>query len=289
MIGAEQRGGIKDRVIKAGIDIFTRTDPPESRKSIWDRFPELKKIPEDRWPQNVFIIPDGNGRWAQARKLAVQAGHEKGAQVIVDVLTDASQLADLIPFIGAWGLSMDNLKRDKEERDFLMELFGKTVQKLRPDLIKRNQQFVHIGRPEIFEDYPHIEDVFRNAEEETKNNTGQTIYIAIGFSGDDQELRINREIVKMVHKGQIIDPAIDINPELIKSLRDGQGLIPPADLIIRSSGEQRLSGLGWIGEGSELYFEQTLFPNVGTKHLVKAILGYSKRDRRFGERSEKDK
>lgn len=281
MIGAEQRGGIRDRVIRAGVDIFVRTGSPESRKSIWERFPELKKIPEDRWPQNVFIIPDGNGRWAQARKLAVQAGHEKGADVIVEAFRDFSDLSDQIPFVGAWGLSMDNLNRPPEEVDFLMNLFDRTLKKLQPDLQSRGSRFIHIGRKDIFENHPHVKETIEQVEEQTKENTGQTIYIAIGFSGEDQELRIAQRIADQIR----LVPHYQITREMIEYLRDGEGYIPPAGLVIRSSGEKRLSDLGWIaGKQTELHFDKTLFPSFGTKNFVKALVDFSKRERRFGGR-----
>lgn len=286
MIEAEQRGGIRNRVIKAGADIFTRTGSPETRKSIWERYPELRKIPEDRWPRNVFIIPDGNGRWAAAKKLAVQAGHERGTNVIVEAFRDFSELSGHIPYVGAWGLSVDNLNRPAEEVDFLMNLFDRTVRRLQPDLQKRGNRFIHIGRKDIFENHPQVGETIEEVEKETRGNTGQTIYIAIGFSGEDQELRVTQKIAEQVRN----NPDIHVTKELIDRFKDGEGSISSADLIIRTSGEERLSDVGWIaGKGTELYFTRKLFPNFGTGDFVKALVNFSKRERRFGERPEKDK
>ncbi|MEM4259571.1 MAG: polyprenyl diphosphate synthase [Candidatus Pacearchaeota archaeon] len=281
MISTERETSWTGRIIKAGADIFTRASSPESRKSIWERFPELKKIPEDRWPQNVFIVPDGNGRWAAARKLAVQAGHERGADVIVQAFKDFSELSNHIPYIGAWGLSMDNLNRPKEEVDFLMDLFNTTLTRLRPDLQKRENRFIHIGRKDIFEDYAYVRETIEETEKLTQNNKGQTVYIAIGFSGEDQDLRIAQGIANYVR----MYPNLQITREIIESLRDGNGYIPPADLVIRSSGEKRLSDLGWLaGRQTELYFDKTLFPSFSTKNFVKALVDFSRRERRFGKR-----
>ncbi len=275
MTSIEQRGGI----------VSTHDRSPKSR-SIWERFPELNKIPKDRFPQNVFIIPDGNGRWAAAKKLALQAGHEKGADVIVEAFRDLSELSDYIPYAGTWGLSVDNLTRPREEVDYLIRLFNRTAQRLQPELIERNNRFIHIGRRDIFDQYPFLGETIEETERKTRNNTGQVVYIAIGFNGRDQELRVSQQLATMALEGKIIDPKKDVTDELLASLKDGGGLIPPADLVIRTSGEQRLSGLGWIAEGSELYFSKRLFPAFTTKDFVRALVDFSKRDRRFGGRPQ---
>lgn len=271
--------GFGTRILSKAIDIRTRLKNPE--KSIWDRFPELKQIPEDRWPHNIFIIPDGNGRWASFHRKAIQMGHEKGAGVIIRAFKDLNELSDHIPFVGAWGFSMDNLKRPKEEVDFLMNLFDNTVRRIHPDLIERNSKFIHIGRKEILDQHPTLRQTIEMAEDDTRHNTGQTIYIAIGFSGEDQEIRIAQKLAGEVR----INPNIEVNKNLIDSLKDGDGLIPSADLIVRTSGEQRLSDIGWLsGRNTELEFLKKFFPDIDTKDFVKALINFSKRDRRFGSR-----
>lgn len=255
--------------------------PPEGKGgSIFDRFPELKKISPEKFPRNVFIIPDGNGRWASLMGLAIQQGHQKGAEVIAEAFRDFNDLKDQIPFVGVWGLSVDNLNRPKEEVEFLMGLFNRAIQKFEPELLKRNNRFVHIGRKDLFASHPLGETIAR-VEEKTRVNTGQVVYVAIGFSGEDQELRLAQKIADEARNW----PSLEITKDLIEALRDGEGLIPSADLIIRSSGEHRLSDVGWIqGRGTELYFERKLFPSFTTKDFVKAIVDFSKRDRRLGLR-----
>lgn len=275
----ETRGSLFHRIAQ-GI-IFDSNGHRETQRSIFDRYPELGKIPENGWPQNVFIIPDGNGRWAQAKKLAVQAGHEKGSEVIVQAFRDFSELSEHIPFVGAWGLSMDNLRRPQKEVDYLMDLFYRTIRKLQPDLTKRGDKFIHIGRKDILDKYPIVGEAIEEVEEETRGNTGQTIYIAIGFSGEDQEFRMMHGFADRIRR----TPQVPISPYFLRSFRDGKGLIPPADLIIRTSGEQRLSDLGWLaGKGTELYFSKKLFPSCSTGDFVKALVDFSKRQRRLGER-----
>ncbi len=254
----------------------------ETQRGMFYRYPDLGKIPENRWPQNVFIIPDGNGRWAE--KFAggvIQEGHEKGSEVIVQAFNDFSELSPHIPFVGAWGLSMDNLKRPPREVGYLMGLFKKTIEKLRPDILKRGDRFIRIGREDVFDGYPDVRKALEDTEEETRENRGQVIYVAVGFSGEDQEFRMMYKFADRMRK----TPNIPINPHFLRSLRDGKGLIPPADLIIRTSGEQRLSDLGWLaGKGTELYFSKKLFPSCGTKDFVRALVDFSRRDRRLGER-----
>lgn len=252
----------------------------ESESSIFSRHPELKRIPKDRFPNNVFIIPDGNGRWAKAHNLAIQAGHKAGTEVFVNAFNDLSELSDRIKFVGAWGLSMDNLKRPKEEVDSLMGLFNRTIRSLEPDLQRNDQRFIHIGRKDIFGDYEELFKTIIHTEYETRNNEGQVIYVAIGFNGADQQMRMLQRFADRHYSGEV-----DI--KYVNALRDGDGVIPSADLIIRSSGVQRLSDVGWLqGNNTELYFDKQLFPAFTTKNFVKAIVDFSKRERNFGGRPE---
>ncbi|MCL4418834.1 polyprenyl diphosphate synthase [Patescibacteria group bacterium] len=275
--GIEKRGGIAQRLTAIGTNLI-RPHSPDSEASIWQRYPELTKIPRDRFPQNVFIIPDGNGRWAALRKQAVWFGHQKGAEVIVQAFRDLNQLSDVVPFVGAWGFSIDNLKRSPEEVQFLMNLFESTVRLLQPDLKKNNSRFIHIGRKDIFEERPSLGEAITEVEDETRGNTGQVVYVAIGFSGEDQDMRI-------IDKARQLPPETPTIPEVIACLRDGEGTIPPADLLVRTSGEQRLSDVGWLaGRNTELYFSDKYFPDITISDMVNALVDFSKRDRRFGGR-----
>lgn len=265
--------------------ISERKELRTERPSIFDRYPELRAVPKNRFPRNVFVIPDGNARWANLKGVAIQIGHAKGAEVIVNAFKDLSELGEFIPFVGVWGFSIDNLTRPKKEVDFLMSLFDKTIQSLRPDLQKRNQRFVHIGRKDVLGLGSSLSETIRQTEDETKNNFGQTIYVALGFGGEDQEVRV---VQKAVDAAMSVDYMGEIIKGYVQSLRDGEGVIPSADLIIRSSGEYRLSDVGWIqGKGTELYFDKKLFPSFTTGDFVKAIVNFSRRERRFGSRSSR--
>lgn len=257
---------------------------PESspRVGVLERFPELQEIPDNKFPKNVFIIPDGNGRWAEAHGLHVSEGHKKGADVIANAFEDFHDLRRQIPYVGVWGLSVDNLKRSKEEVDFLMSLFNHAVQDFEPKLIARDNRFMHIGRRDIYPNHPLWETIDR-VEGKTRDNKGQTVYVAIGFSGKDQIVRITQTLVEQAR----FRAPFDVTEEMIDALRDGGGIIPEADLIIRSSGEHRLSGLGWLqGNGTELHWDDTLFPDFTTENFVDGIVAFTQRDRRFGGRSK---
>jgi undecaprenyl diphosphate synthase len=245
-------------------------------RDIWERFPVLKDIPEDKFPKHIFITPDGNGRWAQMKKLPRNMGHAKGAEVVEALLRDMSQIS-AIRYVTIWGFSSDNWKRSLEEVNGLMDIIKKSIQKTADEVKSRGSRFMHIGRKDRFS--PDLVEVIEKLEEETKHNTNQTIVLAIDYGGEDQ-------LRRMIDKARKLDPSIETTPELIVSLRDGNGELPPADLMIRTSGEKRTSDVGWLNNaGTELYFLEKLFPDCGIEDIVEAIVSFSKRDRRLGKES----
>jgi undecaprenyl diphosphate synthase len=143
-----------------------------------------------------------------------------------------------------------------------------------PSALARNARIIHIGRKDRIPEY--LKKAFDTAEEKTKNNTGSVLSLAVDYAGQDQELRMYKRMIK--------DNIKKITPEIMASYRDGGGIVPPADLIIRTSGEKRISDLGWLSTNSELSFISKLLPNIGSKDIVESIIDYSKRERRFGGR-----
>lgn len=243
-----------------------------SEKSVWDKFPELKKIPSEKFPHHVLLIPDGNGRWAKLYGKNITQGHKMGAEVVKRMYDDLWQLP--IKFITIWGFSADNWSRTKEEADGIMHVIDETLKVMIPVAMDRNSRIVHIGRKDRIPEY--LRKTFEEAEEKTKNNTGGVLSLAVDYAGQDQELRM--------YKRMLEDNVKEITPETLSSYRDGGGLVPPADLVIRTSGEKRTSDLGWLSTNSELYFIEKLLPNTGTKDIVQAFIDYAKRERRFGGR-----
>ncbi len=133
----------------------------------------------------------------------------------------------------------------------------------------------------LFDKWPTLGEAIEEIENETRGNTGQVVYVALGFSGEDQELRI-------IEKARQLPAETPTTPEVVASLRDGEGKIPPPDLLVRTSGEKRLSDVGWLAvRNTELYFSNKFFPDITMGDIVKALVDFSKRDRRFGGRPTK--
>lgn len=250
----------------------------ERRQALFGAYPELGRIPQDRFPHHLLIIPDGNGRWAQRHHLNTTEGHRKGKEVAVQLLRDLRPLEE-VRFVTLWGMSYDNLeKRDPEEKDNLFRLFEETVRTLEAELIEENGRFVHLGRKDRIPE--SLRKTFTDVERDTAQNSGQTVCLAIDYGGQDQEVRIINRARQEIPINRLV------TIEDIRPLRDGGGIVPGADLVIRTSGELRTSGLGWLGEQAEFVAVREFFPSVGTAHIVKGLVEYSKRDRRFGGRPQ---
>ncbi len=236
---------------------------------------DIRKIPKDRFPHHIFIIPDGNGRWAKMNKKPVSYGHQKGDEVMEKILRDLSVL-DNLDIVTVWGFSSDNWKRSNHEVNFLMRLFDKTIKDLKEEFLSKDIRFIHIGRKDRLPRY--LKESIDKVEKITYNNKGKIICLAIDFGGDDQDLRIINRIIEMKLKDKI-----DLS--FMYKLRDGEGLIPPADLIIRTSGEMRTSDVGWLnGAPTELCFINKFFPDISSEDVYSAIIDFSQRERRFGSR-----
>lgn len=244
--------------------------------SIFDKFPQLKEISKEKFPKHVLIIPDGNGRWAKRINSIPIIGHRQGFKVLKDVLRNLQELP--INIVTVWGFAADNWKRSEKEVADLMKLFEEGLKDIVPDLVKNKSRFIHLGRKDRIP--LSLQNAIKEAEKVSKNNKGKILCLAIDFGGEDQELRIMQAIQKLPKN-------INIDSELVKSLRDGQDEIAPADLIIRTSGENRTSDIGWLGTNAEFYSIPKLLPDAGMEDFAKAIIDYSKRERRFGGRSAK--
>lgn len=246
------------------------------KQNIFDQFPALNEIPDERFPKHVAIIPDGNGRWAKKQGKFVTFGHRKGFQVAYQILDVLSELPQ-IKTATIWGFSADNWKRSEKEVSGLMAIFGQVVKKITQDLQERNGRFVHIGRKDRLP--LSLKKTIEKAENETKSNTGQIVCLAIDFGGEDQEVRL-------VEQARLMDNNKHVDQEVLWQMRDGNGVVKSADLLIRTSGEQRISDIGWLnGANTELYFTPKLFPDISSEDIVEAIVDFSKRERRFGGRS----
>lgn len=225
-------------------------------------------------PNHVAIIPDGNRRWARARGLPVFEGHRRGFDITPEIARACRNFG--VHTVTIWAFSTENWDRSKEEIAFLMRKYEDFLNKHLKDARKENVRIIHLGRKDRIP--PSLVKKLKQAEEETRNNTKYILNIALDYGGRDEILRATR---KMLQEG--INPE-KLNEEVyIKYLDTGNQPYPYPDLIIRSSGEQRVSSfLTWQMGYSELYWLVNHFPETAVERVKEAILDYSRRRRRFG-------
>ena len=228
-------------------------------------------------PNHVAIILDGNGRWAKKRLMPRNYGHLQGAKVVEQICEDADSIG--IKYLTVYAFSTENLNRSKDEVDALMKLLRNYLK----DCIKRannnNMKVRVIGEKSRLSD--DIRNKIEELEECSKDNTGLNFTIALNYGSRDEIRRAVTNLAKDVDDG-IVKPE-DINEEIIGNYLDTKG-IPDPDLLIRTSGEERLSNfLLWQLAYTEFYFTDVLWPDFNKEELIKAVEKYSKRDRRFGK------
>lgn len=224
-------------------------------------------------PRHVAIILDGNRRWAKERKLPTFFGHRKGMENAKKIVLYAQKLG--VKVITMYAFSTENWSRSEKEVNYLMKLFENYIDKYIGDYHKRGVKFRHIGS--LKELPATLQKKIKNAIELTKNNEGIIANLALNYGGRDEIKRAMRKIISQEIKSK------DIDFDLISENLDTAGL-PDPDFIIRTSGEQRLSGfLLWQGAYSELYFPKVHWPAFDEKEFDKAIEEFNKRQRRFGK------
>lgn len=226
-------------------------------------------------PKHVGIIMDGNGRWAKMRGRKRSFGHLEGSKTLENIALYAIECG--VQILSVYAFSTDNFKRSKEEVDYLMDLFitmfNKKMKKIKDNDIK----VIFSGRRK-----PLREDVLASMDkivEETKNNKRGILNICLNYGGQEEIVDATKKIVELVNNGELKICEIDKN-SFYKYLYND---IPPLDLLIRTSGEFRLSNfMPYQSTYSEFYFTDTLFPDFDSREFDKAIENYNKRDRRFG-------
>ena len=227
-------------------------------------------------PGHVAVILDGNGRWAKKRHLPRTMGHVQGSKVVEDMLYVVDELG--VKYFTVYAFSTENWKRSTEEVSTLMGILRTYLKDCVKKSMKNNVRCRVIGRKdELSQD---IIDSINNLEEKTKNNTGLNFTIAINYGGRDEIIRAVKNVVDDVQEGKINKE--NITQELFANYLYTK-YSPDPDLIIRPSGEQRLSNfLLWELAYAELYFTDVYWPDFDEKELQKAIYAYQNRDRRFG-------
>jgi undecaprenyl diphosphate synthase len=231
-----------------------------------------RQVNLERLPAHIAIIMDGNGRWAARRHLPRVEGHRAGIDAVRDTVETAARLG--IGVLTLWAFSVDNWKRPRGEVSTLMRLLKRYLRLELGTLMTNNIRFRVIGRPD--ELAPDVQRELAAAEERTAGNTGMLFNIALNYGG-------RAEIVEAVRRAI----AAGIAPADLDEQRFGDFLYtagqPDPDLLIRTSGEMRLSNfLLWQIAYSEIWVTETLWPDFRRCHLLEAILAFQKRDRRYG-------
>ena len=236
----------------------------------------MSELSDLRIPEHVAIILDGNGRWAKKRGLPRHMGHVEGCKVVEQTVEDAARLG--IRYLTVYGFSTENWKRSEEEVSGLMQLFRYYMVRLLKIAKANNVRVRSIGDRSRFP--ADIIEGINKLENETCGNTGLTFVIAVNYGSRDEILRGTRQMLKDCREGKLSPE--DLDEEMFSSYLDTKG-IPDPDLLIRTSGEQRLSNyLLWQLAYTEFYFTEVYWPDFNKEELVKAIRKYNERDRRYG-------
>ena len=238
------------------------------------------QIDKERLPRHVAIIMDGNGRWAKKQGLARMFGHKQGVETVHNITVAATQLG--IEYLTLYTFSTENWNRPNEEVDALMALLVDTIAKETPTLMNNNVRLETIGDIDRLPE--GTRQKFLGCIEQTSKNTGLTMVIALSYSARWEIIEAMRTAVRRAQNGEL--RAEDVNEQLVSSLMTTREM-PDPDLLIRTSGEYRISNfLLWQLAYSELYFTDCLWPEFTEEEFYKAIVDYQKRERRFGKTSE---
>ncbi len=240
----------------------------------------LDQIKLDQIPNHVAIIMDGNGRWAEKQGQMRIMGHHEGVNSVHEVTEAATRLD--IKYLTLYTFSTENWNRPKEEIDALMELLVMSIKNETPTLMKNGIRLQTIG--DLNQLPSKCKQQLVETVNQTKNNSNVTLILAISYSGRWDILQATKKIAEKVKAGEIDPDTID-ESTLNKALNTGQ--FPNPDLLIRTSGEYRISNfLLWEIAYSEIHFTETLWPDFKKDDFYKAILDYQGRKRRFGKTAE---
>ena len=226
----------------------------------------------DNVPQHIAIIMDGNGRWAQARGLPRLAGHRAGTENLRNIIKACVEFG--VKYLTIYAFSTENWGRPEDEVSGLMGIFDEVFERELAELHKQGVQLRHIGRLENLRE--SLRSKMLAGIEQTRDNDRLVLNVAFNYGGRDE---VVHAVQQMLADG--VDPK-DVDETLISSYMYTQG-VPDPDLVIRTSGEQRVSNfLIWQSAYSEWIFPETFWPDFGREELLAAIQDYGRRERRYG-------
>lgn len=234
------------------------------------------KIDKEHLPKHVAIIMDGNGRWAKMQNKPRIEGHREGANALKRTTDAAIELG--IPYMTVYAFSTENWTRPKQEVKFLMNLLSQGIDRYRKDAMESGIRIKVIGDPSRLD--KNLQKKLKDVEEITKDHDTLTLLMAINYGGRDEITRGIKKLGQSILNEEIA--LTDIDEKLVDGFMDTAG-IPDPDLLIRTSGEQRLSNyLLWQLAYSEFYFPEVKWPDFSAKDLYAAVYHYQSRNRRFG-------
>jgi undecaprenyl diphosphate synthase len=240
----------------------------------------MEEIDKDKLPRHIAIIMDGNGRWAKKQSLNRISGHIKGVDAVREVVTACRELG--IKVLTLYAFSIENWMRPKDEVTALMELLKEYLLRECEEMVQNNIRLSAIGRLEDLS--PNVQETLRETIKRTEHCNGMILNLALSYGGRSEILHAVQGIVSDLQKGKM--KLEELNPQRFSQYLWTWG-IPDPDLLIRTSGEFRISNfLLWQIAYTELYVTETLWPDFDRKELLKAIADYQSRERRFGLISE---
>jgi len=238
---------------------------------------EKVKIEKEKMPQHIAIIMDGNGRWAKKRGLPRSAGHRFGAQKLKEIVLFADEIG--LKYLTVYAFSTENWKRPKDEVENLMNLLREFFDTEIENLINKTQIRIRVIG-DISKLDKDIQERIVSAEERTKDKCGLCVVIALNYGARQEIINAVKNLALDIKSGKI--DIEDVDEDLFKKYLYTKD-IPDPDLLIRPSGEMRVSNfLLWQISYTEFWFSNVLWPDFKKEHLLKAIEDYQKRERRFG-------
>jgi undecaprenyl diphosphate synthase len=240
----------------------------------------LSEINTDQLPNHIAIIMDGNGRWAKSKGLLRSIGHQNGAKTVKEIVETCAKIN--VKYLTLYAFSTENWNRPKLEVELLMKLLISSLKKEVKTLQKNNIKLSTIGNLNSLP--TKVAKELKDVIEKTKDNNRLTLTLALSYGSQEELIKTIKEISLKV-KNNLISPE-NIDKSVINNhLYDHY--LPDVDLLIRTSGEQRISNfLLWEIAYAELFFSDILWPDFNKENLFEAILNYQNRERRFGKTSD---
>ncbi len=240
----------------------------------------VRELDGDRLPQHIAVIMDGNGRWARKRHLPRVAGHRAGVQSARTIIETCARLH--IPALTLYAFSMENWRRPKAEIDFLMRLLRDYLRRELPVIQRNNIRLLIIGRPDQLPEA--VRNDVERAMAQTAANTGMKLAVALNYGGRAELVDAFNRILDHARHNGLASAVVD--EDMISQNLYTAGL-PDPDLLIRTSGEMRVSNfLLWQIAYAEIYVTETLWPDFTRAQLYEALLDFQKRERRYGGLSD---